>query len=613
MNPTRGTTSVSLLIALALTGLNLLVGTQAGAAPINGGPCQVLQPDGRGFEVRAWGDEFRRILESPDGYTVVRDTDSGQYCYAVRDAGSGTLVSTSIPLGSPRRVELALEKHLRPDTKVTRAEALAAKRAAEEAAPRTKEYYPPSPACPDAVEGLCVLIDFSNYPASVATSEMNNFMNQPGYSGFGNNGSIHDYFYDASNGGLELTHSEPTAYYRASYYKGFYDSPSVAFPGRAHLLVTEALNNLDAQGCDFSQYDCNGDGLIDGITLLYTGPLVDGGLWPHAGFIDLDFDGVSTYRYVLCPIYSPPVLSVLCHEIGHAVGGFPDLYDYGGDSEGAGVYCLMASDSDYPTDPIQFSAPCRGFAGWCDLVDLTPDMLGQTLIVDAAAGTVFRYPHPTNDWEYYLIENRFRSGRDTHLPDEGLAIWHIDHTGCNDFEQGTPEFHYLTALLQADGRRDLENNINSGDAGDLWSSPVDTECTPLTDPHTNWWSGASSGLYLTQISEPGATMSFVFGPEATPVDSPEISRMRLVAEPNPFNPSTETRWEMAAAGTVELAVYDLQGRLVRTLASEYRPVGPQRAVWNGRDLSGRAVASGVYFVNLTRDGGRESIKIVLAK
>jgi M6 family metalloprotease-like protein len=613
MFQTRITTTTGTLLVSALAGLVLLFGTQVGAAPISGGICQVQQPDGTLLEVRAWGDEFHRTLESLDGYTVVRDAGSGQYCYAVHDAASGALVPTTIPLGSPRRDELALEKHLRPDPKAARAEALAAKRAAEEATPRLKDYWPPYPACPDAVESLCILIDFTNYPATVPATEMHNFMNQPGYSGFGNNGSIRDFFFDESNGRFELTHSEPVSYYRANYYKGFYDSPSAPFHERAHLLITEALNDLDAQGCDFSQYDCNDDGLIDGLTILYAGPLVDGGLWPHCGSISLDFDGVSTRVYALCPVYSPPVLSVLCHELGHSTGGFPDLYDYGGESEGAGIYCLMSADSEYPTNPVEFSAMCRRFAGWCDLVELTPDLLGQTLIADAEANTVFRYSDPTNEWAYFLIENRYRSGRDAGIPSDGLAIWHVDHSGCNDFEQSTVDLHYLSALLQADGNRDLENNVNNGDAGDLWGAPGDTACTPLTYPNTNWWSGESSGLYVTNISEPGPTMTFMFGHAASPADLPFAAVAPLRAEPNPFNPITEISWEMAAAGHVDLAVYDMQGRLVKSLLNENRSQGVQRVTWNGSDTAGRTVASGVYFVNISADNRRESIKVLLAK
>lgn len=51
-------------------------------------------------------------------------------------------------------------------------------------------------------------------------------------------------------------------------------------------------------------------------------------------------------------------------------------------------------------------------------------------------------------------------------------------------------------------------------------------------------------------------------------------------------------------GPVELSIYDVTGRLVRTLVSETQTTGPHQVVWNGRDDAGRAVASGVYMARL---------------
>lgn len=68
--------------------------------------------------------------------------------------------------------------------------------------------------------------------------------------------------------------------------------------------------------------------------------------------------------------------------------------------------------------------------------------------------------------------------------------------------------------------------------------------------------------------------------------------------PNPFNPATVIRFELAAAGDVQLKVYDLAGRLVDTLVDEPRPAGRHTELWRGRDRADRQVAAGVYFVRL---------------
>jgi hypothetical protein len=72
--------------------------------------------------------------------------------------------------------------------------------------------------------------------------------------------------------------------------------------------------------------------------------------------------------------------------------------------------------------------------------------------------------------------------------------------------------------------------------------------------------------------------------------------------PNPFNPSTRLAFSLAPESTPQparLEIVDLQGRLVQVLLDETATSGRQyEAVWNGRDLTGRAVASGVYLARL---------------
>ena len=73
----------------------------------------------------------------------------------------------------------------------------------------------------------------------------------------------------------------------------------------------------------------------------------------------------------------------------------------------------------------------------------------------------------------------------------------------------------------------------------------------------------------------------------------------LSPRPNPFNPQTEIRYSMAAAGRVKMVIYDVRGRLVRTLVSEHQSAGLHSALWMGRDDRGSRVASGAYFLRMT--------------
>ena len=86
---------------------------------------------------------------------------------------------------------------------------------------------------------------------------------------------------------------------------------------------------------------------------------------------------------------------------------------------------------------------------------------------------------------------------------------------------------------------------------------------------------------------------------ATGVPSLPVEFRLMAAVPNPFNPRTIIRYELPEARTVFLRVYDLTGRLVRTLVDdELVPAGRHEAVWNGKDANGRDCPSGVYFSRL---------------
>ena len=87
----------------------------------------------------------------------------------------------------------------------------------------------------------------------------------------------------------------------------------------------------------------------------------------------------------------------------------------------------------------------------------------------------------------------------------------------------------------------------------------------------------------------------------------------LPAHPNPFNPQVTIPFSLGAAGPARLAIYDVSGRRVATLVDGTRPAGPQSAVWQGRDESGRSLGSGVYFVRLEAPGHSETQKLVLMR
>ncbi|MDP2172832.1 MAG: FlgD immunoglobulin-like domain containing protein [Candidatus Cloacimonadaceae bacterium] len=94
---------------------------------------------------------------------------------------------------------------------------------------------------------------------------------------------------------------------------------------------------------------------------------------------------------------------------------------------------------------------------------------------------------------------------------------------------------------------------------------------------------------------------------------PAISNMLLQNYPNPFNPETTISFDMPASGNANLSIYNVKGQLVRTLVNETRPFGRNSVVWNGKDKSGNAVSSGIYFYRLSANGRSERKKMMLMK
>ncbi len=83
--------------------------------------------------------------------------------------------------------------------------------------------------------------------------------------------------------------------------------------------------------------------------------------------------------------------------------------------------------------------------------------------------------------------------------------------------------------------------------------------------------------------------------------------------PNPFNPTTTISFVLSRRTAVMLAVYDVKGRLVKTLANEVLDEGPHRHIWDGRDSGGNPVTSGVYFYTMKAENRTLTKKMLLLK
>jgi hypothetical protein len=124
------------------------------------------------------------------------------------------------------------------------------------------------------------------------------------------------------------------------------------------------------------------------------------------------------------------------------------------------------------------------------------------------------------------------------------------------------------------------------------------------------WKDHRAGLGITGLW--GNTVQ-----SCTPIDDAlqtPIQQAQIIGNyPNPFNPSTTISYDIAVDGAVKLDVYNIKGQLVNTLVNEPKARGKHQVVWNGKDHSGKGVASGIYFVHLSSNSRSSVHKMVLMK
>jgi len=126
--------------------------------------------------------------------------------------------------------------------------------------------------------------------------------------------------------------------------------------------------------------------------------------------------------------------------------------------------------------------------------------------------------------------------------------------------------------------------------------------------------GLDPSLSLAITVHKAAATSEVLGKSgAVVVTAPRFSTELVGARPNPFNPRTQIGFTLAAAGRVDLSIYDVRGRLVRTLLDTTRPMGEHWVVWDGADHDGAPVASGTYHAVLRVGALRQQQKLLLVR
>jgi len=130
-----------------------------------------------------------------------------------------------------------------------------------------------------------------------------------------------------------------------------------------------------------------------------------------------------------------------------------------------------------------------------------------------------------------------------------------------------------------------------------------------------------SYYYWLQSMDLGGTSVF-YGPLSVTISGqpgdPEVPLVPLVtrlmdAYPNPFNPSTNLRFDIKEAGKVTIDIYNTRGQKLRRLEKTYNHPGSYQITWDGKDAQGKELSSGVYIYRMNSGKYTSSKKIVLTK
>jgi M6 family metalloprotease-like protein len=582
-----------LFLLLALQ-LNIVASWAVPACPY---PVQYKQPDGSLITILLKGDERVNWATSPDGYSLLLNKE-GFYEYASKNAVgdlnlSGVRVHDEV---QRTQTEINLLKKLQKDLRYSREQINLLQQfwkiTETNKPPMLRSSGVPQRSATGFVKAPLILVDFPNKPFTKTKTDFELIMNQPDYTAGGTiSGSVYDYFQASSYGQLDY-HVDIFGPYTLSHEIAYYDDNTQGGDPRA--MAYEAAVMAHNDGCDFSNYDYDNDGVVDGIHIIFAGYDQAAGapageaIWSHAwaiwGEYALTLDNKQVYRYSCSTELrgtsgaNITYIGVIAHELSH-VFGLPDLYDtdYNNDNNGQAIHLdqwdIMASGSwnDGGRTPAYHSAWCRDYLGWVPAVELT-EPGNITLPNPADQGAVYRINTSTPN-EYFLLENRQQQSWDSYIPSSGMLIYHVDENhpewnsnciNCN------PSYRGLY-VKQAGGGA---NSNSTNRAADPYPSGGNTHFTDYSVPNSKSWAGQNTGKPIMNIvhDTDNGTVSFLF----MEILSPVTGLMATVE-----GDSVSLEWiapdeEMLAGYTVyrnNQLIYTISNKTVTTFTQNNMPNG----------------------------------------
>jgi M6 family metalloprotease-like protein len=590
------------LIAAAVT---VIVAFSALAAPFDMW-FEARIADGRTIRIHGVGDEYAARFTDEEGRNLVYNPQVGAYEYAEREDDE-TFRKRALERRRKAEEESGLARRW--------AELKASRHQKASSKPTLKSPAFPIEYTKGRVVGVTLLVDFpvlddngvetntlaNTVHPDVTADDLRDLLNGTGFTKYGNISSVREYFLRESSGHLDYT-NVVIGWIKAPYPREHYDDPTrdsrlcggefvcdmIEVLKADPRYETEFLPLLRQATVDdntyFSRQSSAFGGQFRALNCFIAGNRSRAwanGLWPQQGYVPyeaiydddthrfwLTIDSKEYYfwGYQITPISSQPMIGTFCHESGHLICDFPDLYT-GSEGGGIGSLCLMSSNV-FGDRPHHICAYLRAAARW-----VTPKELPSTpglVTVTADIQDVWKFSHPTDPEQYYLIENRQESDYDYDIPGSGgVFIYRCDETGSNRYYErsnwwsafvgygdATNRLNFEVSVEQADGLYEVEQEGGDdgydawyfGNTGGMYAGRFNSE----TIPCARWRDGSPAGINLSRFSSCGHTMTFWNG--AGGVDDQDVANDYMedsipILDRDAFSMHHDTGWRVTGVNS----------------------------------------------------------------
>lgn len=394
-------------------------------------------------------------------------------------------------------------------------------------------------------KGLIILAQFTDvkFQSGHDADFYTHVANDEGYtSEDGYVGSIRDYFLAQSYGQFDLTF-DVVGPIDLKYEQSYYGKNSTYMKDvNAQEMITEAVSAAAEELGDFSDYDWFDGGYVDQVFVIYAGMgEADGGgentIWPHRSnlWYTRTYAGKKVSVYACSNEMRSETqvdgIGAFCHEFSHCLG-LPDLYDtsYSG-NYGMSYWDIMEAGC-YLGDSFQpcgYSGYERNYCGWKEPIILTDDTHVSGLKGIEDGGDYYIIKNDAYENEYYILENRTKTGWDSNLMGEGLLVTYIDfsrtlwQSNMVNTVDGTQNDHQRYTIFPADNNTTVSS---AGISGDVYPYNRNNLLTDYSVPAATLYHANSAGnKYMnkpvTNITKAeDGTISFDFANEVGKEEEP---------------------------------------------------------------------------------------------